>query len=299
MHISEFFGLPKGHINFDFIDATISHDTELFIDPCLIEVTNNNFCQEAMKTMNDYFDAFYSLYRNSDTEQEKIKILSHATEINATKLGYGNGDNGHGNTYTGLIEIFKSLEKFDFMKIPFVKAIDLPIFITDFAEDGLSDMLTNILFYHLSKFTIEQCEKYSFETKDIKTIHYYWNETLHKWDIYMDKALYLEGKLLLLVPKNIVRHNFYYDTEQYFRSMILTKIQQEQTTYDNEGKSHSPTKKLLRNQLVDVNSDVKEIVVGKTKDNPDLLNDYHDKMKYSYKNKGMSDDELDFFVYNY
>lgn len=72
MNISNYFNLPRGHSNFDFVDINTDYDTELFIDPCLIEIINTPFSYEAMYTLNDYFDSFYDLYR-SNHEYSAIK----------------------------------------------------------------------------------------------------------------------------------------------------------------------------------------------------------------------------------
>lgn len=58
MNISNYFNLPRGHSNFDFVDINTDYDTELFIDPCLIEIINTPFSYEAMYTLNDYLTAF-------------------------------------------------------------------------------------------------------------------------------------------------------------------------------------------------------------------------------------------------
>ena len=80
-------------------------------------------------------------------------LLSHAGEQNATRLGYGNGDNGKGNTADGLLEIFQPLEQLISSIRTIGKAEDLPLLIPGFAEDGMSDLLTNILHECLNEFT--------------------------------------------------------------------------------------------------------------------------------------------------
>lgn len=298
MYISEYFKLSKGHRNFDFIDVNLSSDTELFIDPCLIETGHTQFCQSAADTMCDFFDNFYNLYRNHSSLGEKLNFFKHSHEINATKLGYGTGNNGKAKTPEGMIETFKSVQTLIDSNIPLSKAIDLPIFIRDFAEDCLSDMLTNILFLNLNEFTISQCEKHSMDIQDIPAKYYYWDIALHKWRIYKGKGLLIDGKPVLLVPKEIVHHNFYYNTEQYFSRIILEKMQAEQTTYDNRGKEAKPSKRELRENLLTSYSDVLNISQEETIKDPSLLIHHHDKMRSFYLNRALSDEELDDRVYS-
>jgi len=38
MFMTDFLDLPRGHSGIDFVDVRTDDDTELFIDPCLIEL---------------------------------------------------------------------------------------------------------------------------------------------------------------------------------------------------------------------------------------------------------------------
>lgn len=297
MHISDCFGLPHGHGRFNFVDTTSAKDTELFIDPCLIEVGTTPFCQTAIITMSDYFDSFYGLYRSHAPYDKKIDLFQYAHEINATKLGYGNGNNGKAKTAEGMVVTFSPLQKLVDASIPLSKAIDLPIFIRDFAEDCLSDMLTNILFKDLSQYTIEQCNKYSYPLKEIPHSYHYWDVSSHSWQVYNGVGMFIGDKLILLVPKNIVRHSYYYNVDQFFRSVILEKIQKEQTSYDNKGREIRPSKSYLRDSLLKTHSDILEISKEKTTEDPNLLNVLHNKMPLSYSKRGLSDEELDYWTY--
>lgn len=299
MYISDYFNLEKGHSNFDFVDINITADTELFIDPCLIEVNNSNFCNKADETVQDYFNSFYDLYRNHKPFSEKVDLFQYAHEINATKLGYGAGNNGKAKTANGMIETFHPLQKLIDSNIPLSKAIDLPIFIRDFAEDCMSDMLTNILFLELSNYTIEQCNKYSIPLSPMPKKYHYWDKELHRWKLYEKDGLLIDGIPLLLVPKHIVRHSFYYNTDQYFRSIILERKQVEQTIYDANGEEVRPSKKFLRETLLRSHSDILEISEDETIKCPQLLDKHHHKLKGSYTSRGMTDEELDYWVYQH
>lgn len=77
-----------------------------------------------------------------------------------TKLGYGNGENGKGKTATGLIDSFRGLSVL-VHDIPTIsRAQDIPVMVEGFAEDCMSDLLTNILHEPLNDFTAEQMRKY-------------------------------------------------------------------------------------------------------------------------------------------
>ena len=100
----------KGHSNYEFVDIIVNDDNLLFIDPILLETSEDQWSKEAQASIQSFFDAFFEAYSRKD-ELKKRELLSHAGEQNGTHLGYGRGDNGKGNTVKGLLDIFVSLEK--------------------------------------------------------------------------------------------------------------------------------------------------------------------------------------------
>lgn len=299
MRISDYFNVKSGHSNFDFVDILTDDDTELFIDPCLIEVGITDFCVSANKTLQDYFDSFYALYRNNKSLNEKLNLFQFAHEINATKLGYGNGDNGKAKTADGMVETFQPLQRLADENVPLAKAIDLPIFIKDFAEDCLSDMITNIIFAELNSYTVKQCNLYSIELTPLPKKYHYWDSYSHSWKLYDGNGLVIDGKVILLVPKNVVRHSYYYNTEQYFSRIILEKKQADETTYATDGKEIKPYKKDLRKNLLNSHSDILNVCEDETMNSPYLLEEHHNLMQSAYANRGLSDSELDYWVYEH
>lgn len=128
-HISYFLNNGiKGHSNYEFVDVDVYNDNLLFIDPILIDKLESNWGKDASKSIQSFFDSFFDAYIKNDDIRKK-NLLSHAREQNGTRLGYGRGYNGKGNTYKGLLDIFSPLEKL-MQKIPNIgKAEDLSIMI--------------------------------------------------------------------------------------------------------------------------------------------------------------------------
>jgi hypothetical protein len=297
VRVSSFFNISCGHGNLEFVDIADAPDTELFIDPCLIEVGHDAFCLKAKEVMTDYFDVFFHIYRTQQPVLQKLALFEHAHEINATKLGYGNGQNGKAKTAEGMLKTFSGIQRLTDANVKLSHAIDLPIFIEGFAEDCMSDMLTNILFKELMNFTLEQCRKYGVGTSELKKQFFFWNAEKHTWERYRGRGLVIDERVVLLVPKGIVRSGYYYNTEQYFRKIILERIQGEQTTYDKNGHANRPSKQSLRKSLLRTNSDILEISIDQTVEHPHLLRQHHSLMRSSYTGRSMSDEELDEFVY--
>lgn len=254
MHVSEEFGLSKGHENFHFIDVVTDDDTKLFIDPCLVELQRNEWQVTAYKTLESYFDVFYALYRQNEPKSRKLEHFRFAHEINATKLGYGNGANGHCKTEEGMYETFLQIDE-QLKGITLKTPSDLVVLINDFAEDCMSDMLTNILFKSLNEFTLQICSTLGHTTELMQQDYHYWDTESHCWNIYKNDCLMIDGKLILLVPKNIVRHSYAFSLDNYFHRVLLERLQREKKI----------TKKALEKEIRSVNQDINSYIIDATK----------------------------------
>lgn len=286
MHISEKLKLPRGHANFLFVDVVIDDDTELFIDPSLIELQRNEWQTTAYKTLESYFDAFYALYRQNEPKSRKLEYFRFAHEINATKLGYGDGSNGHCKTEEGMYETFLQIDE-QLKGITLRTPSDLVVLINDFAEDCMSDMLTNILFKSLNEFTLQICSTLGHPTELMQQDYHYWDTESHYWKTYRNKCLTIDGELILLVPKDIVRHNYAFSLDNYFHRVLLERLQREKKI----------TKKALEKEIRSANPDINSYIIDSTKNDPILLHEYNRRMTDLYSDKVMSDEELDEIVY--
>lgn len=297
-HISKLLKYPEtGHSHFDYVDINVLDDQELFIDPCLIEVHHDIWCKNAIKIMDDFFDNFYKAYRNNDNEK-KLILLSHASEINYTKLGYGKGDNGHGNTAEGLIKDFKNLEGLA-ARIPFIsKAMDLPVIVSGFNEDGLSDMITNILHLQLNEYTLEQLAIAGVNPNSEDTFNT-WNVTNSMWKQVTYPCYRYEGNKILLTPKRIVRKKYLFGANQFLMRVILERAKKESAYINNKGKTcYRTSKKDLKESIPKVERLWRYTYTReKAAKDPTFLEDYHNMIPYLYLNKGMFDSELDEFIY--
>lgn len=288
----------KGHEKYKFVDVAVNDDNLLFLDPCLIEQGTDEWSKKAGKHIKSYFDSLFEAYLHGNGNDKK-RLLSHAGEQNATKLGYGNGDNGKGNTEDGLLEIFLPLEKL----IDEIKTIgkpqDLPVFIPGFAEDGLSDLLTNILHECLNEFTLEQMKEYGIESNGVVEF-YSWDLQGNDWKKITKPAYLVNGKELLLVPKNIVRKNFLFGVNQYFMRIILERIMDEGGYRDADGQS-IPKKEILKSKRYSGEHWQYDEVIKYTASNNDALEEYHQKLPAFYLERGkpMSDADLDEVIYGF
>lgn len=280
----------KRHKYYDFLNVAINSDNLLFIDPCLVELLGNSWSQKAMKKIDSYMGELVRAYTSNDAAR-KIELLKCAQEQNATKLGYGNGVNGKGNTADGLLADFQPLEKL-MSKIASINCVqDITVLLPGFAEDGLSDLLTNILHLELSEYTDMQMQKHGIKSNG-EVEFMYWDDKDLQWKRKKKCGCLLKGKEFLLVPKKIVRKGYLFNTGSYFSKVILENMRDEYT--DDKGNQISKNDVIKAKRYSADHWMYKEVVQYTEKDN-DALNIYHNKMLGYYIQNGgaMKDEELD------
>ena len=156
MHLSDLFHASPDM--FDFYDINLEEDTPRFIEPGCIFTASDELSRAAWADVQDCFQCIFLAYQQKASNPEKIELLSHLHEINATKLGYGNGRNGKAKTPEGMLEVFSQLDALFDNGIEVSHPLDLPLFFYGYGADCLSDALTNILFDRLSRYTYEQAQ---------------------------------------------------------------------------------------------------------------------------------------------
>lgn len=283
------------HKELDFVNTSLIGDTKLFIDPVLIEIGNSNFCKRANKVIKDYFSFFYEIYYNNKGENEKRYLLKYAQEINSTHLGYAS-KNGKGNTESGLLEIFNGIDKY-VNSIKMSSPLDIVLCVPNFSMDGMSDLLTNILYKELSDFTIKQCESNNYPLENANEKHYYWDLDSHCWKLYEGKSMIVDGNTFLLVPKEIVQTHYRFTCDNYLRSVIVESLCEKRAIISRDGHKDRPPKGKVREELLKQNGTIFKTIINYTKSENDFLNQYHNVVFKKYKTFKMEDDELDKIIY--
>lgn len=286
----------KGHNRFDFLDVNINDDNLMFIDPILIENQDAEWFKEADSTIQSFFDELYAAYRNHD-DRVKQKLLSHAGEQNGTRLGYGNGHNGKGNTVQGLLHTFSPLDSLISDIETIGKPTDLTVLLPGFSEDGLSDMLTNVIHDNLNKFTMSQFAMRGIDSNSNRSF-WTWNRRKKSWEYVTRPSYCVNGRELLLVPKQIVRKNYLFSMDQYFQRIILGRMQREDR-YMFEGKP-IPKKDILKQKRFTGEHWEYDETISYTKENNDALDEYHRELPFYYLENGRipTDEDLDKCIYN-
>jgi len=225
MKVSEHYeldGLTQS--NLDFLDGLINKDVPLYIDPSQIEVQEGEWFKKSTSILNHFFETIFSLYRD-DKVSEAESLLKNAHEPNETKLGVSqDGSRGRGTSPEKLIAIFNHIKTQRLLADEVVTDYsDLCIFVKDFAEDRMSDLVTNILREQLADYTLEQSELHDLElTSEPIDIGVAWDMEKSNWKQVNKRALIQNGSLLLLVPKSIVVQKYLYTVEEFLSKTVFT-----------------------------------------------------------------------------
>lgn len=316
MNFTELFGIDAkdGHAKLAFIDIDVENDTELFLEPTLIEALNGEWYKECAKLIDNFFDNLFAEF-SAGNKTRILELLDYAHEPNETRLGWGDKDStrkgGRGNTSNNLYDIFKEIINENLLKSGLIeKPMDLCVFVHDFAEDGMSDLVTNIIRKKLSEFTMKQCDEYGIRLDDDPVcIGKGWNRESQSWEDVITKSIVFNGRPILLVPKMIVRHRYIYSIDQYMNRKIIEHRQQYHVDNDTSLTTHrtnrdgetivcKPSKKVVRKEDVG-DTPSKDYARDYTIDNMDLIVGYRNEIKEKSKLGlyNLRDEELDDMLY--
>lgn len=295
IHISDLWNLNiTGHHDIDFVDINVDSDIKLFIDPCRIEISHHPIAEQCRAILTSYFALFFRAYSEKDIFLQQ-RVLAHAREQNCTHLGYGYP--GKGNTQDGLRKKLSGLSSLIRRVRTMNKPEDLPVFLTDFAEDGLSDLLTNILHDALNEYTLRQMEKHNIHPNGI-TQFYTWDITSQNWIFVTRECYNADDKPIMLVPKAFVRTHYLFSTDQYFKRIIIDFIRSEGGGIGEDGKL-IPKSEFYKHIPHDSPDWLYQNALQYTEVHPELLMEYHQKLPIYYlDNNWINDEYLDQLVYN-
>lgn len=309
--VTDLFNLSESHEGIEFVNVDTETDTSLFIDPFSIKFSKLFTQAEiAFSKIDSFFNHVYRLY-DEDRAKEALDLFVFSRESNELHLGYSNRrKSGKGVSKEILHLVFSTLrsnrEIADEMSID---PLSLVIFVPNFAEDRMTDLITSIIKKELLEFTLSQAIKHR---KDIDysdyDYGYYWNEQRSVWERLIGPSVKDEvGNALLLVPKDIVVNKYAYSAVNYMNKIILPSMQDEHVR--NESKLvrkevlsdgtivlHKPTLKTLYKvevqEVYDVNK-TKRFLLDRTLAYPDYYFDYTDKITSGRQAQKLSDKELD------
>ncbi|MDQ0176006.1 hypothetical protein [Bacillus chungangensis] len=311
MKFSEYFELEDvTQSDLDFLDGLIDKDVPLYIDPSQIEVQEGEWFKESTRIINSFFERVFTLYRAGEKEKAEA-LLINAHEPNETKLGVSQGNpQGKGTSPQKLIEIFNHITDQGLLRDDLINDYsDLTIYVKDFAEDRMSDLVTNLLREKLAEYTIKQSNIYGLElTEEPIDMGVAWDLEALNWKQVSQRALMENGSPLLLVPKSIVVQKYLYTVEEYLTTVVFSWRKNYHMDKDTElvrkkyVKVHKkiipypPSNEvLIEKEITDKNLTRKEYAIKISKENSALIDQFRRAINHTLRgtrSNRLSDEEL-------
>ena len=285
--------------------GTSGADNKLFLDPLLIAMNKDKFSKAANRLLTDYFQTVFKLIKEGKTqEQMLLSILRNSKENNSFRLGKSEFvkdvySSGRG---CGPDMLFKLLTRVEHRRLivdgTIKDPMDIVLFIKNFNEDRMSDLLASILFELLSEFTVTQALMHNPKTKFKIQEGLRWDVTTHNWVKFQYRQLLDLNKVpLTLVPKHIVTDRYRYHADNYLMAHLIQYEQEEELKAEKETNPDAVkrNKKLIRSEKKEEmgNPSTKDLIIHLTlahhSKNP--INAYKEDMAKKY-NGGLSDSQL-------
>ena len=302
----------SGHKDINFIDIDDYADTRLYIDPYVIIASSDYFCEKAKLAINSFFVELFIACKTGDKHRIK-ELVSHASEPNETNLGMrSSSKTGKGTTDEELkkllLEFYEVVRRNPELKI---NPMAISIYIKNFAEDKMSDLITNIIRKSLYEFTYAECQRWGIPLNPaVEKLGYFWDYETLQWKELYGQSLKVEDRKILLVPKTIVRKQYIFNVEGFIQKYILSVLQDEQlekksdmchykNLKDGTQKIYPPTKRELSKKYIE-GTPHKDFALSFStayKESNDWY--YNEVINQICRGVGeLSDAQLDGFVYN-
>ncbi|MBE1557142.1 hypothetical protein [Sporosarcina limicola] len=284
---------------------TSGADNRLFLDPLLIAINKDKFSKAAHTLLTDYFQTVFKLIREGKSiEGMLLGILGNSSENNSFRLGKSEFikdvyPNGKGCGPNMLYKLLTRVEHRRLIEDGTIKGpMDVVLFIKNFNEDRMSDLLASILFGLLSEFTVTQALKYNPNAKFRIQEGLRWDVTIHNWVKFQYRQLLDLNEIpLTLIPKHIVTDQYRYRADNYLMAHLIQYEQEEElkVALKTNPDAVKRNKKLISSEKKEElsNPSTKDLIIQLTlahrSKNP--VNVYKENIAKKY-NGGLSDSQL-------
>ncbi|WP_437202259.1 hypothetical protein [Planctomicrobium sp. SH664] len=228
MRVSKYYNLGRSQPTLDFVDVDIENDTRLFVDPHAIRMLPDEWGDECVGLLEDFFETVLNAIRGGKHSEAKL-LLASLREPNETHLGMSVGrSQGSGVGRDLATDLWQSLCNSTAVSTGLMRDLeDTVLMVPNVDADRVSDITTNIIREPLIRYTRTVCELYGIPLRSQVDSGPLWDPTKKAWHSkYVELPVTKFGKLIL-VPKVIIRQKLAYDAGEYYQHYILTELQQE------------------------------------------------------------------------
>lgn len=234
--ITAHYGVP-GPVPFE--DVELSCDNLRFIDPHLIRMAKapQPFSTEATRCLDSFFNLISraAMTRDQADRAHALSCLQQFTEPWETRLGMASaGFLGHGGAEDIGYRIWQALDTDlqALLQVSILKHLEeLPLFVQGVGRDITSDITTRIVFGPLADFTELMVSRYpQLAAAPHSTAHlsrHVWDSVAGRWTTRLVELPSADGRPLILVPKQWVRHDLVMAARRFYETTLLSYVQDE------------------------------------------------------------------------
>ena len=246
--------------NVPFLDIEVDRDNRQFVDPHAVRLARGPapFAAQAIIAMDTFFQSIASAVMSKDpfVRSQGKALLQRFREPYETRLGMSRtGFHGHGGGDDIGKLIWEAMdEDLDaLVELGLLRHLEmLPMFVENVDKDLTSDITTRIIYDPLASFTREMIERFPEFTTGQHTTEtvqrQVWNVDSLDWRLADFELPLVDGRPLLLVPKDWARRNLLMSAGRFFDKSVLDYVQLEQAVPLSNGKLAKTPKDRLRKQ---------------------------------------------------
>lgn len=317
--VTERFNLKLKQEEVDFLDVNLESDALLFLNPTLLgELMDTALSNKVINNVYSFFETVLDLYA-TNKKKYAIKLFNQSGETNSVHLGYSRVNKGKGTSERALTKLFDTVLASKVLENKVLSnPISLVLFVSNFAEDRMSDLIISILKKELVEYTLEQAILYNIPIENDE-INYgkYWDASTKSWQTLKNRYIKdKKGKPIILVPKQIVSKKFGFSANSYLNKVIFIWRQAKhreaisnlcEVKRDKNGniiKVKPPSYETLRKAEIDKvygkkRGKTKKYIMDQTLANPGLLDQFFEQHTENSINRNgniLSDQELTLII---
>jgi hypothetical protein len=282
--VSEFYQLGMSQDELDFVDVDLIGDDPLFVDPFLLRTEQNEWAQECVLLVQDFFVNLLSALR--DGPQARVEqLLRELGEPNETHLGYsGYIAQGRGLGQGLGAQVGDALAKSRALESGVLQDLeDTVLMVPGIGRDMISDLTTNVIRGPLVEYTQDVAAAHAIELSP--TAARVWDRVEHRWDTVRAEVPRPDAgrgpRPLLLVPKSIVRVELTFKSSEYYRYFMLDFLAGLELNANSElvRLLKDGTPKVTKRDLIRKYGSGKDAVASLTARFPEVLDKYRERKR--------------------
>lgn len=264
--------------NVDFVDINLDGDLEMFVDPYLIYLCDNEFGISCSNKIVNYFSQLLNYAKIGD-RGNGYRIVRYLQENNEVRLGYSKGKPcGKGLGKNKGKELFDIISKSKAVKTGLVEDIfDASIMLEKVGYDKISDLTINIILEDLIIYTQHQCNLYNIQMQEVSLKRPIWSNKNNKW--INSKRILLpthNSKPIVLIPKIFTQQSLIYSYIRFYSHRMIPFYEKQVQQDPSSGlvkilkRGPVPSRTKIRKEYPCIKSDVINFIYEKPEEYKDF-----------------------------